>query len=188
MEPVAALALALDTVDELLRTRPLTADDLAGPTPCSSYDVATLTDHVRDTHLLLTAAANAHVPDETRPLSQCHRELADDAVKAWSARGVEGEVDVAGNRLSADFALALHIVETLVHGWDLAMALGSAFQPAPALAQHVWSLVPIVISDRARGDEGEAAYGPAVIVTRSAPLLDQIVGFAGRDPSWTADH
>ncbi len=187
MTPLDGLSLALDTVGDLIDASPIEPAALARPTPCRSYDVAALADHVRDTHLLLiNAAAETHVESD-RALAEIHRDLAENAVKAWNVRGVDGTVDLAGNEVPAGFALALHTVETVVHGWDLGRALDRAFLPAQDLVDHVWSLLPLVVSDQARGTQEGAAYLPAVPVPNDAPLLDQVIAFTGRTPAWTPD-
>ena len=98
---------------------------------------------------------------------------------------LDGMVYIAGNELPAAFALALHTVETVVHGWDLGRALDRAFHPADDLVDHVWALLPLVVSDDARGTQEGAAYLPAVPVPHDAPILDQVIGFTGRNPAWT---
>lgn len=185
MTPLDGLSLALDTVGDLIDARPIDPAALALPTPCSSYDVAALADHIRDTHVLLTNAAGDTDSEINQTLADVHRELAENAIKAWQIRGVDGMVNIAGNELPAAFALALHTVETVVHGWDLGRALDRAFHPADDLVDHVWSLLPLVVSDQARGTQEGAAYLPAVPVPHDAPLLDQVIAFTGRNPAWT---
>lgn len=184
MNNLDALDRALISVGDMLDRAPIAPEQMSAPTPCSSFDVAQLTAHIRDTHLLLIGAATTTIPEDSRPLADCHKDLADAAYRAWKSRDAQGSVNVAGNELPADFALALHLVETLVHGWDLASALGRDYQPSDELGRHVLDLVPTVITDEARGLEGAAAYGPQVPVADSASIIDRIVGFAGRDPRW----
>ncbi len=188
MTPLDGLSLALSTVGDLIDAGPIDPAALGRPTPCSSYDVAALADHIRDTHILLTNAAGDADSEVDRALADVHRDLAENAVKAWQIRGVDGTVDIAGIELPAGFALALHTVETVVHGWDLGRALDRPFNPADDLVDHVWSLLPLVVSDQARGTQEGAAYLPAVPVPHDAPLLDQVIAFTGRNPAWTPDR
>lgn len=185
MTPLDGLSLALATVGDLIDARRIDPAELARPTPCSSYDVAALADHIRDTHVLLTNAAGDTDSEVNHALADVHRDLAENAVKAWQLRGVGGTVTIAGNELPAGFALALHTVETVVHGWDLGRALDRAFEPSDDLVDHVWSLLPLVVSDEARGTHEGAAYQPAVPVPHDAPLLDRVIAFTGRNPAWT---
>lgn len=186
MNDLDALRLALDATGAVLAADPITPAQAATPTPCHSYAVADLADHVRDTHLLLTGAARATTLTDSRPLAACYAELSQHAFDAWKTRGVDGTVDVAGNQLPASFALALHLVETYLHGWDLAKALDRPFRPAEDLDTHLWSILPAVVQDDARGGDGEAPYGPRVDVDPEATLIDKIVAYSGRQPSWTA--
>ncbi len=187
MQPLDALTQAFDTVQSMLDLAPVTDSDLRRPTPCRRYDVGALADHIRDTHvLLLNAAVNHPVGEVTDPLADSHHRLAKEAVEAWRLRGVSGEVSLGDVSLHAEFALALHTVETFVHGWDLAAALGREFAPAAMLTDHVWSLLPAVASDDARGEGPDAPYAPAIELRGDAPLLDRVIAFTGRDPHWQA--
>ncbi len=186
MNDLDALRLALDATGAVLAADPITPSQAGAPTPCRSYPVTDLADHVRDTHLLLTGAARATTLADSRPLVECHAELSQHAFDAWKTRGVDGTVDVAGNQLPASFALALHAVETYLHGWDLAKALDRPFRPAEDLDTHIWSILPTVVPDDARGSDGDAPYGPRVDLDANATLIDKIVAFSGRQPSWTA--
>jgi uncharacterized protein (TIGR03086 family) len=180
------LAAALDAVQNLLDTTNWAEVDLAGPTPCVSFTVAELMNHIRDTHLLLTnAAADDDATNET-PLPDCHAVLAAAATFAWTNRGQEGTVNIGGNELPATFALSLHLVETLIHSWDLASALGQTLELSESLVDLAWEVIPGVASEDARGADTQAAYGPVQSVHPTADALERLVAFAGRDPRWSA--
>ena len=180
------LAAALDAVQSLLDTTNWPEQDLAASTPCASFTVAELMDHIRDTHQLLTSAAAAAEITNDSPLPDCHDNLAAAAKSAWANRGHEGTVNIGGNELPASFALSLHVVETVIHGWDLASALGRTLEVPDSLLDLTWQLVPVVASEDGRGPEAEAPYGPVQSVHPAADALDRLVAFTGRDPQWRA--
>lgn len=71
--------------------------------------------------------------------------------------------------------------ELVLHGWDLARATGQPFDVEPADAA---ALLPFL--ERSASPEGTPGlFGPAVPVPADAPVLDRLVGLAGRDPGWT---
>lgn len=179
-----ALTTSLRSVQSMLAAEPVSVDDLARPTPCASFDVHQLMDHIRDTHLLLTNAATAGSAQTTAPLSECHAELARAARAAWHERGQDGTVHLAGHDLPATFVLSLHVVETVVHGWDLAAALDRDLDLSDDLVDAVWQLVPGVAGDDTRGSDTQAAYGPAVYVHPATSSLNRMIAFTGRDPEW----
>lgn len=188
MTPLKALSLSFETVSQMLVAGPITQADLERDTPCSAYTVAELADHIRDTHLFLTNAATGEQAQNDSPLADCHADLADAAVKAWTIRGEDGDVDLGGNALPASFALSLHVIETFVHGWDLARALGRRFAPSAELSAFVWGIAPEVISDGMRGDQEGAPYRAAVplpgAVSGATKDLTSLIAFTGRDPQW----
>ncbi len=184
MQLVDALSAANQAVQSMLDAAPVPSADLPRPTPCASYDVSQLMDHVRDTHLLLINAATGGSVELTAPLTECHAELIRTARAAWDERGQDGTVGLAGHSLPADFALSLHVVETVVHGWDLAVALGRELDLPDELVELTWELVPQVASDDSRGADAEAPYAPAVFTHPAATSMDRLIAFTGRDPEW----
>jgi len=71
--------------------------------------------------------------------------------------------------------------ELVLHGWDLAVATNQAYDVEPANLQASWQMVS------GTPDEPEARhglFGPVVPVDESAPLLDRVLGGAGRNPRW----
>jgi len=68
--------------------------------------------------------------------------------------------------------------ELVVHGWDLAKAIGvDPSYDGPGLdAVH-----DTVLQLRTAGLE---VFGPEVAVAEDAPLFDRVLGLTGRDPAW----
>jgi uncharacterized protein (TIGR03086 family) len=165
------------------------ADALDHPTPCDEYTVAALLDHVAGSIAAFEAAARKDplsggpsgdagrlAPEWRSQIPQDARALADawSDPLAWTGMTAAGGVD-----LPASIAGIVALDELVIHGWDLARATG---QPAgydgPGL-EAVFHLVK-----EFRGGEIEGLFGPEVEVPSSAPLLDRILGVAGRDPAW----
>lgn len=74
--------------------------------------------------------------------------------------------------------------ELVLHGGDLARATGQPFQADPASVQASLGFAASMSEpDQQAGREG--LYGPVVAIPPGASDLDQLLGFAGRDPHWT---
>lgn len=94
-----------------------------------------------------------------------------------------GGVDLPG-----EIAGLVALDEIVVHGWDLARAAGlpSGVDDAAFRAVHAFLAPPPDADDAAPADGGpEGLFGPPVPVPDDAPLIDRIIGLAGRDPAWS---
>ncbi len=164
-------------------------DALDRPTPCERYTVGDLLDHIVGSARAFTAAARktpleaapsgnaanldpewpSRIPQEVLILAEAWHDP-----DAWTGMTRAGGVD-----LPANVAAVVALDELLIHGWDLAKSTG---QPAgydgPGL-EAVYGMV-----QRFRATEVEGLFGPPVPVPDDAPLLDRILGLAGRDPGW----
>jgi uncharacterized protein (TIGR03086 family) len=67
----------------------------------------------------------------------------------------------------------------VVHGWDLATALGLPFDARP---EDVAACAAWVEAFQPPRDGG--LFGPIVPVPDDAPPLDRLLGLAGRNPAW----
>jgi uncharacterized protein (TIGR03086 family) len=74
--------------------------------------------------------------------------------------------------------------EVVLHGWDLARATS---QPFDAGTRELEALLGFLTHVAEPGMEAgrEGLFGPVVPVPADAPLLDRILGLAGRDPAWS---
>jgi uncharacterized protein (TIGR03086 family) len=94
--------------------------------------------------------------------------------------------DDAGGRARAPGEIAglIALDELVIHGWDVARASGQPFDCDPTLLEAVQGFVAQFAGP---GQEAarEGLFGPVVDVSCDAPLLDQVVGLAGRDPAWS---
>lgn len=174
------------------------AGDLARPTPCERLDVAGLRDHILGWLRFFAAALGDPHARSPRPDPEAFRAaeaagpLADDVRAAAAAivAAVRGgaprrEVVLAASRMDGDAVLAMILGEYVLHGWDLARALGRPWTPPPAACEAALQFFQGMIVPEYR--VGETAYfGPEVPVPTGAGPLDRLLGFAGRDPAWPA--
>jgi uncharacterized protein (TIGR03086 family) len=166
------------------------------PTPCTEYDVAALTGHV--VGWLENFAAGFASADGTCPSSDVSGVDVATNAAADRVRAASRTLDVAVRNGAADrpltiaaqggmpgeMALSMILGEYLVHGWDLARATGQSWSPAPEAADAARQFLAGMVTPEYRGPDGMFAH--EVAVPEAAPALDRLVGFAGRDPGWTA--
>ena len=180
---------AAETARVLGQVKP---EQLTGPTPCTGWDLHTLVNHV----ILWTAySAERRARDEPLPEDLMTRDFAaergfaagyaaqlDRAVAAWSApQAWEGELKVIGSPTPAADVGALLVTEMVLHGWDIARAIGEDYQVAGDVAAAVYRAVE-ANAELYRKYEGFAA---AVEAPGTAPVLDRALALSGRDPAWT---
>jgi uncharacterized protein (TIGR03086 family) len=95
---------------------------------------------------------------------------------AWTGQTRAGGVDLPG-----EVAGLVLLNELVVHGWDIAVSSGQRLNPDPAVLDAVHGYLV-----QLRGGNSGPAGGLGTVVPVSAqrPLLDQVIGLAGRDPDW----
>jgi len=173
-------------------------DQLAGPTPCPAYTLGDLIDHVGGLALAFNAAGRKEFGTHTEgaPSGDAARLGADWRIRiprdlgtlaqTWQEPGAwEGMTRIARMDAPGEMVGVTLADELLVHGWDVAMASGQAFDYEPEVLEAAHSfLVQIANPDAPAGPE--VAFGPPVELPYSAPALDRVVAMAGRDHSWSA--
>src|SRR5262245_12496770 len=120
-------------------------DQLAGPTPCPSYTVAALLDHIGRIPVPVGPAApkatgarpGAVPPGVAEHLADDWRTSFPPALVAlgetWAEPGAqEGMTQVGGIDLPSEVCALVALDELVVHGWDLARATGQDFDPDQA--------------------------------------------------------
>lgn len=182
MTPIEALQASIDALQSIVGDKPIADDQLGDPTPCQAFTVEHLGDHIIDTHNFLLSAAGGKPVDRGGSFAKRHAAVGAASVTQWTKRGTDGTVDLGGNELPAEFGLSLHVLETYVHAWDLALGLGRVFAPSAALTEMAWEVAQQIVSDDARGDSDDAPYGRAVKAGKTADPIERLIDHTGRDP------
>jgi len=168
---------------------------LSAPTPCPAYSLGDLIDHVGGLATAFRMAAakegdgdqqasgdasrlpldwHTSIPRAVNLLAESWRDP-----DAWTGMARAGGVDMPG-----EVTGVVALDELVIHGWDIAQALGRPYNSDPTTLGAVLGFVQQFGDD----DRGEGAlFGPAVAVGDDAPLLHRVVALAGRDPSWRVD-
>ena len=95
-----------------------------------------------------------------------------------------GDVVLSQARMHGPAALGMVLGEYVVHGWDLARALGRPWTPPEAAVTTAHEFFGGVVVPEYRGPDG-GFFLDEVPVPDDAPPLDRLLGFAGRDPGWS---
>ena len=173
-------------------------DALDRPTPCPAYSLGDVVDHVGGLALAFTAAGrkerNAYTEGGgagdasrlgTRWRERIPRDLAALA-QTWAEPGAwTGMTRIAGDDTPAEVVGLVLADELAVHGWDVARASGQAYACEPDILEAALRFLAMFASPEAPAGP-EVAFGPARVLLEEAPLLDRVVGMAGRDPGWSA--
>lgn len=150
------------------------------PTPCPEYDVTQLLDH-----LVGYATSFADKAGGVKPAADPTAVTAGDdphaAYREASDRLIDGYRDDPGSDATP---IGVVLVETITHGWDLATATGQATPYPDDAVAAARVACEAMLSPQYRG--AGMPFGDEVQVSASAPELDRLIGFMGRDPRWTA--
>lgn len=121
----------------------VTADHIDGSTPCDEFDVRALLGHLVTTVRKIRSVAegtdafavphvSTGIPDGE--LARTYATDADAACAAWSDDALlDAPVRMPWGEVPGREALWGHVNETLVHGWDLAVATGQDPEADPTL-------------------------------------------------------
>jgi uncharacterized protein (TIGR03086 family) len=182
-------------MSDLIRGVP--EDRLHAPTPCPAYSVGDLLDHVGGLSIAFTMAARKSTggrgsegpAGDTSRLGDDWRDRIPADLEALAAAWTEAEAwtgmtEAGGVQLPGEVAGVVALDELVVHGWDLARATGQPYEPDQASLEAVHGFVS-QFSGPGHEAEREGLFGPEVDVPDDAPLLDQVIGMAGRDPRWS---
>lgn len=190
MSETERVARAAEPLSKLLRT--LTPDQLTAPTPCAEFDVRALLNHLLFWGpSLVGAASKAAVAPPAAAETEVDLTAGDWSVAldtqlgelatAWRDPAAwQGTTRLGGpTELPASLVGGMVVGELIVHGWDLARALGTTVEWDDDLLDYVLD------ETAATADQGRAMgiYGPEIPVAADAPLLDRILGLTGRDPA-----
>lgn len=168
------------------------AADLMRPTPCAAWDLRLLLEHMLGQHLgfIEVLRAGAAPAEAYRPvpftLEAWHASV-DDLIAAFGAADLGAtvvEVELHPTHpLPVAVLLAAQLLDTVVHTWDVAVALGATYAPPADVADAVLAIAAPIPDDAGRDRPG-AAFAHAV--PSGDGTWERALGLLGRDPRWTA--
>ncbi len=193
----ATKALFDPVLDQLAGVVGFDAGAASLPTPCASYDTTQLRDHVLGWLQFFAAALNdpegmANRIDPTtwtlandgRDPEAIVRAAQADITRAIDANASGRLVTMSQARMPGDAVLAMALGEYIVHGWDLARSTGADWSAAADACEAGREFLVGMVAPEYRGKDS-GFFDDEVEVSADASALDRLLGFAGRDPSWT---
>lgn len=196
MEPTVGqgvdLSAAFDSTMSVLRK--VEPHDLGKPTPCASWDVRALINHIisagRWWAAMVSGDAVLEAPEDADYVGAA---LDGDFVAAYEecirvtlgAFGAEGAAERIVAAPFGEFPGAMlaqfAATDQFTHGWDLARALGHDTDLAPDLAVALFGLAQVSITDAMRGPDTVALFGPEQQAPDGACAADRLAAFLGRE-------
>ncbi|PZF79096.1 TIGR03086 family metal-binding protein [Jiangella anatolica] len=172
-----------------------TTADLAKPTPCRSWTLYGLLAHMATQHYGFAAASRGDGdPDHWKLLDlgddpvRAYLDSAGHVIEAFAADGVADRLfplpEFRPEPFPAEQAISFHLVDYVVHAWDVAKTLGADVQFDDDVLEAAHAVAGVVPTGPVRLAPG-AAFGPA-ISWEGGSRLDQLVAYLGRSPDWTA--
>jgi uncharacterized protein (TIGR03086 family) len=172
------------------------ADRIPAPTPCQDYDVRALLDHLAWAAVLSQRAATRTPFEHDWSSGEPAPFLAGVPVERWGAAiatelgaaadawtdpaAWDGDTLIGTAPMPAAVVGPMMLAEVVLHGWDLARAVGAPYEVADELGRVVLAAVQQLAP---MGRDG-GWYGPEVPVPADASAFDRALGLTGRDPDW----
>jgi len=164
---------------------------LDAPTPCGDWDLRTLLNH---TILWTSYSAERRAHGESVAEDLMNKDFTADpgfredyarqiskAVSAWENPDAwAGTRNVMGDATPAANVGAMLLMETALHGWDVAAATGQDFSVDDATARALEDIVQAQ-AELFRKYQG---FADAVEPPRNATAFERALTLSGRDPAW----
>ncbi|MFN3255416.1 MAG: TIGR03086 family metal-binding protein [Ilumatobacter sp.] len=196
-DPDATPGLFTTVLERLAAVVDVDDDQLGLATPCVGFTVGELRSHVLGWLQFFAAALSDPAAATARPdpetfaltdgtaaseivrnaLSVIHQAIADDAAGQL--------VVMSGSRMAGDAVLGMALGEYIIHAWDLATATGQPYSAPESAIRPAHEFLEGMVAPEYRGPDS-GFFDAEVSVPDDASPLDQLVGFAGRDPQWQA--
>ena len=177
MDDLSAAEAGLALCQSVLRQ--LDASHAAKPTPCPSFTVEGLLDHLLTALALIGRAGGASMTSRSGTPEQRVADAGQRVLEAWRHQAPDGTVAFGRLELPAASATAILDLELLVHTWDFARAAAVALVVDDDLAGYVLERARAVVDASLRDG---TRFGPEVPLPDHAPALDRLVAFTGRTP------
>lgn len=162
------------------------ADQLSSPTPCASWDVAGLINHMVGGQGFFAAAVKGQPPSGEPTEAASGDFKAAFAASSADCVGAFQAIDDMNTIVKAPFGempahafMGLAMTDTFQHAWDLAKATGQDTDLAPEMAEMLLAGSQQNIQENFRGPEG-APFGAEQPCGEGASAADRLAAFLGR--------
>ncbi len=163
------------------------ADQLQDPTPCASWNVGQVIDHMVGGMRFFAAGVTGEPPPEsstdvsTGDFVAAYDEAAGAALDAFGADGVLGStIRMPFGDMPGSAVMGLATTDTFTHAWDLAKATGQDTDLDPELAEALLTQSRRMIQPGFRGEDGQAPFMAEQECPDGASAADRLAAFLGR--------
>jgi uncharacterized protein (TIGR03086 family) len=182
---VEPLEQAIDSTRAILGN--IDQTDLGGSTPCASWTVSDLVNHIVGGQFFFATAARGDQPSGEQKDYAAGDFRADfdegsaATLAAFNEDGVmERIVHLPFGDMPGSVFMGVAATDTFVHGWDLARATGQPTDLKPELAASLLATVGPLLPETARGEDGKAPFAPEQQAPDGASNADRLAAFLGR--------
>ena len=190
MDTLRLLARAQDwTAEKVARVRDA---DMRKPTPCGEWNVSRLLDHLiadvetfnrvaqgepLDLVSSIDPTSDANAGRAQHDASEEFGRLIKESREIWNTPGaLEQTYKTSRSEMPGQGLIMITLVDTVVHGWDLAKATGQDTEMPEDVAEAVLAFTTKMMQERRIG------FGDPVPVPDDASVTDRLVGWLGRQP------
>lgn len=157
---------------------------LTKPTPCEGWTVADLLRHMNERHEAVTQTLLSPLDEESDDPRDDFARITARWIATLEQTGQTVNLPGRGPT-PTERVLGIHVVDMLVHRWDLARAL----QTSPAAPDRLLeAALPLARANTAPGSPLNGpggAYRRPLVTDPAGSTMDQIVALLGRDPRWS---
>ena len=164
----------------------LQPNQMQAQTPCESWDVAGIINHVVGGTHFFAAGMRGEQPQEGQDWASgdymaAFDSAVADSLAAFQAEGaLEKTVSLPFGDMPGAAVMGLATTDTFTHGWDLAKATGQDTNLAPELASALHQQSRQMIQPGFRGENGQAPFGLQQECDDDSCAADQLAAFLGR--------
>lgn len=170
----------------------LTDADLERPTPCELWNMRQLLEHMVGQHVgfaevVRTGSAGAAAYRPLRFTTTSWQTSVDDLISTFAAADLGTKVVQAElhptHPLPTTVVVQAQLLDTVVHTWDVAAALGESYTPEPHVVDAVLRVAEPIPDDEQRDLPG-AAFAHALAT--DGTTWERTLALLGRAPGWVA--
>ena len=177
---------ALERTSGLVRG--LTPEELSAQTPCTDWTVRDVLSHMVENSAAVVSGVSGEQPsasaggDPAAAFESVGKEVG--AVLAQPG-ALEKTYDMPWGETPGQMLLGLALADTVIHGWDIAAALGRPYEVDEEIVETVHAMTTSMLEPNGSMPRGPS-FAPPVEVPADAPVMDRVVGYMGRDPKAAA--
>lgn len=173
-------------------------DQWDGPTPCTQWTLRQLVEHMTSENRGFAAAADGERADRrvwdvlelSGDLRADYVESAGRVVRSFNREGVtDGELWLPkirdAPRFPARQAIGFHLLDYVVHSWDVAASLGHPVEFDDDLVAAVAEVADSDVPDGAYRHRPGASFAPPIPTDDRMSAQDRMLAVLGRPPRWT---